>query len=254
MAKTIKIGYIPWFEKSPLTFGNGPINYFGWQEIVHPNIEKLDTWKNSKLGFMKCPAFVKYVDQIWVIRSLIDVQIKWDPYNKVLLSNLPSLAHEAYCKVHWGDFDPDKDRPLVALNSANLFLADDDVWVDFLPPFNDMDPRWRLMPGSFNIRNWQRPLVPTFEMFNDEIEFKRGQPLAYIKFRSHNPLDTFKLIKKERTEEIDHLVSSSVSVKSYMPNLSWKIVTGQEPNKLRPKSFFKEEPWICKVSRKLLGK
>lgn len=256
MAKTINVGYIPWFEKSPLTFGQGPVNYYGWADIAHFDLEKLDTWRGSKLGFMNCPAFVKYVEQVWVVKCPIDVTIKWDKYNKALLSNLPSMAHDAFVKVHWGDFDPDVDTPIVALNAAMLFFSDEpDVWVEQLPPFNHIDPAWRIMPGSFNIHNWQRPVVPTFEMFDEEISFKRGQPLAYIRFRSKDPLDTFKPIKQERTEEHDHLVNSSVSVKSYHPKLSWKVVTGQVPNKLRQgKKLVKTEPWICRLARRILRK
>jgi hypothetical protein len=62
------------------------------------------------------------------------------------------------------------------------------------------------------------------------------------------------LIKHPRTEELDHIVNSSVSVKSYQNNLSWKIVTGMIPNKLRPKKMVKSEPWICKFFRKILNK
>ncbi len=250
----VKVGYTPWFEKSPNTSGLGPLNYYGWNEIVHFDLEKLDTWKDSKVGFMKCPAFVKYNEQTWVIRSLIDVELHWDKYNKVLSSNLPSLAHDAMVKVHWGDFNPEVDKPIVALNSAMLFYADEEVWVDFLPPYNHIDLRWRLMPGSFNICNWQRPLVPTFEMLNDRIEFKRGQPLAYVRFRARDPQAMFQLNKQPRTEELDHIVNSSVSLKSYQNNLSWKIVSGVIPNRLRPKKLVKLEPWICRFFRRILKK
>ena len=254
MAKTIKVGYTPWFEKSPNTSGMGPLNYYGWNEIVHYDLEKLDTWKNSKVGFMKCPAFVKYVDQIWVVKALVDIDIEWDPYNKVLLSNLPSLAHDAMVKVHWGDFDPEKDKPIVAINTATLFYADEETWVDFLPPWNHIDPKFRIMPGSFNIHTWQRPVIPTFEMLDNKISFKRGQPLAYIKFRTRDPQDMIQLVKQPRTDELDHIVNASVSLKSYQPNLSWKVVTGIIPNKIRPKKMVKTEPWICRMFRKLLRK
>lgn len=250
----VRIGYVPWFEKSPHT-SNGSFNYYGWSEIAQFDLEKLDTWQDSKKGFMKCPAFVKYVDQTWVIKSTVDLDIRWDHVNKVLHSNLPEAAHHAMIRTHWGDFNPDTEHPIVAINSSFLFVADDDVWIDFLPPFNSIDNTWRLMPGSFNIKNWQRPLVPTFEMLANEVNIKRGQPLAYIKFRSKNPQDLFKLVKQERTEELEHLVNSSITVKSYQPNLSWQIVNGNIPNNLRKgKVLVKKEPWICKFFRFILRK
>ena len=252
----VRIGYIPWFEKSPNTAALGAVNYYGWSEIVAFELEKLDTWKDSKKGFMKCPAFVKYVDQTWMIKSLIDIDLTWDPHNKVLNSNLPQLADNAMVRTHWGDFNPLADAPIVAINSSFLFLADEEVWVDFLPPYNHHDPSWRLMPGSFNINSWQRPVVPTFEMLENIVHIKRGQPLAYIRFRSTNPQDMFQMVKQERTEELEHLVNSAVSVKSYHPNLSWKIVSGVIPNKLRGdrKLVKSKEPWICRFFRKILRK
>lgn len=251
----VKIGYVPWFEKSPNTANLGAVNYYGWSEVVGFELEKLDTWKDSKKGFMKCPAFVKYVDQTWVIKSLIDLELVWDNHNKVLSSNLPKLAHDAMVRTHWGDFNPETDCPIIAVNSSFLLFADEEVWVDFLPPYNSIDPAWRLMPGSFNICNWHRPIVPTFEMLQNRVQIKRGQPLAYLKFRSRDPQDLFKLIKHERTNELEHLVNSSVSVKSYQSNLSWNVVSGVVPNKLRPKQMVKSnEPWICRFFRKILNK
>lgn len=251
----IRIGYIPWFEKSPNTAELGAVNYYGWSEVVNVDLEKLDTWKDSKKGFMKCPAFVKYVDQTWVIKSLIDIELVWDDVNKVLNSNLPPMAHNAMVRVHWGDFDPNTDRPIIAINSSFLFVADEEVWVDFLPPYNHLDPKWRLMPGSFNIGTWFRPVVPTFEMFDNRIEIKRGQPLAYIKFRSTNPQDMFQMVKQDRTEELEHLVNSCVSVKVYQPNLSWKVVSGVIPNSAKTKKLVNsKEPWICRFFRKILNK
>lgn len=251
---SIQIAYIPWFEKSPFT-NCGTVNYYGWSDIAQFELEKLDTWKDSTKGFMKCPAFVKYVDQTWVIKSTIDLDIRWDNCNKVLHSNLPESAHNAMIRTHWGDFDSQTERPIIAINSSFLFVSDDDVWIDFLPPFNDIDSTWRLMPGSFNINNWQRPVVPTFEMMADEIHIKRGQPLAYIKFRSKDPQDLFKLNKQPRTDELEHLVNSAITVKSYQQNLSWKIVSGIVPNNLRKgKKLIKKEPLICKFFRFILRK
>mgnify|MGYP006274566915 CR=1 FL=1 len=123
----VRIGYIPWFEKSPNTVNHAPVNYYGWSEIVQYDLEKLDTWKDSKKGFMKCPAFVKYAEQTWVIKSMIDLDLYWDPVNKVLNSNLPTLAHDAMLRIHWGDFDPTIDQPILAVNSSFLFVADEEV-------------------------------------------------------------------------------------------------------------------------------
>lgn len=237
--KTIKIGYTPWFEKSSISSDIDPAHNSSWINLLNFDLEKLDTWKSSTSNFTKCPAFVNYIDTFYVLRSAVDVTINWDKNKKKLTSNLLPPAHQLLLKLHTGDFNPYTGIPIVALNNGILFVADEDVWLDFLPPFNHIDLSWRLIPGSFNIRNWHRPAVPTFELLGEEIKIERGQPLAYVRFRSNNPMDKFKLVKQERTSELESMVMTCSSVKFFQKNISWKFVTGLLPNKFRPKKLIK---------------
>lgn len=238
--KTIKIGYVPWFEKNDLYSDTNPAFNDSWTNLLNYDLEKLDTWKDSTSNFMKCPAFINYIDQFWVLKSSVDVTLTWNPTKKSLTSNLLPTAHDMLIKSHAGDFNPYTSYPISAINNGVVFYSDDNVWVDFLPAFNHIDPSWRLLPGSFNICNWQRPVVPTFEMLNNEVTIQRGQPLAYVRFRSNDPRDLFKLVKQPRTQEIEEQVMACSSVKFFQRNLSWKIVTGIIPNKFRPSTLFKK--------------
>ena len=243
-----KIGWTTWFEKQPLTVDLIPLNYYGWSELTYFEPEKLETWKDSTNGFMKCPAFLNYNSQTWVLKSWIDVELTWDANNGVLNSNLPFEQHQSMIRLHSADFTIGVDRPIVAINCSYLFVADKTTLVEFLPPYNHDVTEMRLMPGSFNISGWQRPIMPTFEMLTDKLTIKRGQPLAYIRFRSEDLKDSFKLEKLDRTPELEHLVRSCVSVKSYQKTLSWQIAQSGW-NKLRPKSFFKKTcpfKWLFK--------
>jgi hypothetical protein len=234
-----KIGWASWFEKTPLTFQGNPSTHYGWSELLEYEPEKLDTWSGSTNGYMQCPAFVNYTSQIWVLRSWIDVDLIWDPKNNILSSSLPQLQHETMIRLHHGDFVPGTDRPIVAINCSYLFVADKSTYIEFLPPFNHDVSQMRLMPGSFNICGWQRPLVPTFEMLSNHLSIKRGQPLAYVRFKSENLKDVFKLEKIDKTPELEHLVKSCMSVKTYQRNISWQIAQSAW-NSIRPSSFFKK--------------
>jgi hypothetical protein len=138
--------------------------------------------------------------------------------------------------LHWGDFNPETGKPIVALSNSFVFVSDHDVYLETVPPFNDIDKSWRLIPGSYNIGNWYRPFITTFEMLENEITINRGQPLAYLKFRSNSLKDKIKLIKIDRTENLEHAVNSSLTLKHYIPKLSWKIHNSF--NRLRPKTWF----------------
>jgi hypothetical protein len=148
-----KIGYCPWFIKDSLT-SNAIFNY-NWVEQAYFKLEKLDTWHGSTSRFKECPAFLAYVNSTFVLRSLIDLELTWDKTNKMLSSNLPSPQSELMLRTQYEDFDSENGFPIVAISSAFVFVADKPVYVEFLPPFNDIDPAWRLVPGSFNINSWK---------------------------------------------------------------------------------------------------
>jgi hypothetical protein len=166
---------------------------------------------------------INYINNTFVLRSIIDLEFEWDHLNKVLNSNLTGPSHDLMLRVHYEDFDHEKGNPIIAISSAFVFVADQPVYVEFLPPFNDIDPAWRLIPGHFNIHSWTRPVLPTIEMLEKKVKIKRGQPLAYIRFKSENLRDSFTLERIPRTRELEDAVNGCLSVKSFMPNLSWKL-------------------------------
>lgn len=236
----IKIGYCDWNEKNSGTT-NTALNYYGWSELAQYELEKLSTWDNSDSKQLQCPAFANYVNQFYVIKNSVDVILRWDKVNKVLHSNLSYECHNSFVRLHWGDFNPETGNPIVALSNSFVFVCDHDVYIEMLPPFNDIDNSWRLMPGSFNIGNWYRPVVTTFEMLKDEVCIPRGAAMAYIKFRTPSPTDRVKLVPIERTDQLEHVVNSSLTLKHYIPKLSWKI--HNTFNRLRPKTWFKKS--VC---------
>jgi hypothetical protein len=230
----IKIGYCPWFEKNHNTT-NTALNYYGWAELATLDLEPLDTWDNSTARFLQCPAVIKYIKNTYVLKNTVDLELTWDKNNSVISSNLPHEASNAMIRTHWGDFDPVNGRPIVAISNSFVLVADQPVYVDFFPAFNDIDPSWRLIPGTYNIHSWQRPILPTIELLQDKVIIKRGQPMAYLRFRSEDPKDSFSLQKIERTDKLEHVVNSCLTLKHYMPKLSWKIHNAI--NKIRPKKW-----------------
>jgi len=232
----VKVGWCPWHENNNLTTQNA-VTYFGWAEVAAIEPTKLDTWEHTTSGFTKCPAFVSYVNSTYMLCANIDIELYWDRANKVLNSNLSHPAHNTYVNLHSHDFNPDTGLPIVGLASSYLFVADQPVIMEMTPPYCHIDTAWRIMPGAFNIYNWQRPVVPTFEMLADTVKIKRGQPLVYVRFKTENFKDNIILEQIERTPELDHVINSNLSVKTYQKNLSWKIANTF--NKIRPKKFLK---------------
>ncbi len=117
----VKIGYCPWFEKNFRTT-NTAFNYYGWADLAYFDLEPLDTWENSTSRYHQCPAFVKYVKNTFVLKNTVDLVLQWDKYNKVLSTNLPKDAADTMVRTHWGDFNPDTDRPIVAISTVLCLL------------------------------------------------------------------------------------------------------------------------------------
>jgi len=232
----VKVGYCPWIEKNPSTMYSG-LNFYGWIDHAHFEPEQLDTWRGSDSRFHQCPAFSKFIRQFYVIRNMVDIELSWDKTNKVLSSNLSYEHSQSFVRLHGQDFNLDTGYPIVALSNSFVFVADVDVYVEVFPPFNHIDNSWRIIPGSFNIGKWQRPVITTIEMLEDRVSIKRGQPIAYARFRTDNLKDKIKLEQIPRSEKLEHIVNSSLTLKHYIPKISWKI---QETfNRLKPKSWFK---------------
>lgn len=231
----IKIGYCPWNEKK-LETKSSALNYYGWIDLAHYELENLSTWTNSNSKYKQCPAFTNYIKQFYVVKNCVDIILRWDKTNQVLHSNLTHECHNEFVRLHYGDFDPITAHPIVALSNSFVFVCDQDVYIEVLPPFNDIDQSWRLIPGSYNIGNWFRPFITTFEMLKDEIHITRGQPMAYIKFITPSVNDKIKIEKIERTKKLEHAVNSSLTLKHYVPKISWKI--HNTFNRLRPSTWF----------------
>ena len=58
-----------------------------------------------------------------------------------------------------------------------------------------------------------------------------------VRFRTESFKEHIALQRIERTPELDHVVNSNLSVKTYQKNLSWKIANTF--NRFRPKKFLK---------------
>lgn len=236
---TVKIGWLPFIEKIKKADANEELQtYFGWVENAAYPPEVLDTWQDSSGAFLQCPAFFNYVNQTWVLKAWQDVELIHER-GKGVRSSLSKIQHDTLIDINPMFFDVQRGYPILTLKNAFVFVADKPVWIEALPAFNNLNPALRLIPGHFNIGAWQRPVFPTFEMIQDRVIIKRGDPLMYIRFKTANINEMFKLERLERTEEIDHSINSCLSLKNFVKGLSW-VIASRGWNKARPKSFFKK--------------
>jgi len=192
--------------------------YFDPEPLL-PEISKI---RNSR--YVKCPAFLEYYKNTYLIRSPIDMTIT---YNKGQLTIYPQTQkfYDAYV-IHRGHQIKETDPFLMSLNIQYLFIADKDCVVEQIPAmFHDISTKLRLISGTFNIHKWFRPTDFAFEFINENepIVIKRGDPLFYVKFKT--PKDEKIVLKQKHFDEsVFNNVKSCTNLKNAIPKCPLKVL------------------------------
>lgn len=180
---------------------------------------------NDGAAFKKCPAYLNYYKNTFVVCSPIDLEVQINKEenwaNIVSPKDLPK-------KVFNPRFGEENDSPysLFSLRLGRLLVTTktENVFAEQVEPMLEWDRAAdiRIISGNFNINKWVRPLECSFEQRskNVTVKFKRGQPMYYVRFITPNPDDIVILNKIEITEELYKDSQRCVSLKSFRPGLS----------------------------------
>lgn len=231
-----KVGWLP-YKKSY----TDPEYIIEPLELLINEPEKLTTfYKDSNSLFTKCPANSTFLKNLFVVKSPFDLEIKYYRNEKrIWVSQKQNFVdHMVDPRFHNNNYT-ETDYALCSVLVSYMFVADDPVWVEVYPPFLHGEVKnTRLINGTFDIYNWQRPVDFTFEILNDKkpIKIKEGQPLYYVKFVSPKLNDDFELKRLEWTEELDH-AHRRCQPQNFLVNMAWRLM--KLGNKIRPKKFIK---------------
>jgi hypothetical protein len=137
--------------------------------------------------YFQCYGFLDYCKNIYIIKAPCDFTLKIDRDKKFM--NVSDITQETYMSYfnNRGD-EGGKDDPYAFTTLPSYtFYSDTDVMVEALPMFLHKTPHLdnvRLVPGTYNIGKWIRPLDFSAEMLDTSIPFvvKRGDPLFCVRF------------------------------------------------------------------------
>ena len=113
------------------------------------------------------------------------------------------------------------DRPIIQITTPYIFLADEPVYINQLPPLLDYaDPPWpgTLIAGRFPVHIWPRGLVWAFE-WNDvrkPLVIARGQPWFYVRFDTENPAGGVRLVECDAPPDVRAYLDSIAGVTNYV--------------------------------------
>lgn len=215
-----------------------------WNDLLYTLPEPLELNKNNSAQYVKCPATAHYCKNTFVIRSGFDVELRFDKETKKIKyvsgSVEPSYVSQLLVQFHpneWKNFQ----TPIFQFHADQGFVADQPVWMEVAPPFHNAPSLpGHIIPGTFDIYSWQRMISYGFEWHDTSRNFvlKRGDPLYYIRFRSKDPGESFKLQKIEMDDRLKKDVEKCQGVKFVLKNYSWNKLMPLN-RLLRPRRYIK---------------
>jgi hypothetical protein len=177
-----------------------------------------------------CPAMVDFEAKLFEVPCPIDVSFgirknekgEWSLFN-ALGEKSPIRGNHLGRLLHlvppneWRD----PNKPVVQISTPYLFVSDEDVWINQLPPFIHYRPQQLpglLVGGRFPIRDWPRHLMWAFEWHDTSklIELKRGEPWFYAKFETMDPGRPVRMVEAEMTPELQGFIKACSGVTNYV--------------------------------------
>jgi hypothetical protein len=189
--------------KSP----NYPISKHFMQKFSY--LEKNDEIKT----YFRCPAFSKSLRNIFGIRAHKDYYIE-------KIGNTYSTSDKSKLDLSKNLYRRNSTESFLDLKWNILLFSEEDLEIDMLPAYlenNDFQNSINLLPGSYNISKWFRPIAPSFIQNKKRVEIKKNDILYYVKFKTNK-----KIIFKnfEYTDDINKLLFSTLHYKHTVTNSS----------------------------------
>lgn len=195
-----------------------------------------------------CPAAIDFDARHFVVPCPVDVRlrVKLEQGKPPTLENVDGLRSTIRSKAlgqmvtminpaEWRN----PTRPILQFATPYVFLADDPVYINQVPPYLDfIDPAWPGVPisGRFPIHIWPRHLMWAFEWHDTtrELVLSRGQPWFYVRFETQDPARSVRLVEAEMTPGLERYIEAIGGVTNYV-NRTYSLF--ERAKKRRPKTL-----------------
>jgi hypothetical protein len=175
--------------------------------------------ENTYNNYMDCPAFLKSIQNTFVVRCPWTSRLTVDYSNGTFLNG---QGHRDEIAEHFTPKPTSRSNPMFNVYHNFLFFCEEDLEITTSPAFlhnSEFQSNCTYIPGTFNISKWFRPIEGAFEMKTpmQTLDITMGDPLYYIKF---NTTDLVKLVRFDLTTELWSMTQGCVNHKKYQPNKS----------------------------------
>ncbi len=261
LLKTLRDRTVSLFSSEKTSVPSGRMVEIGWILDVEKGgvlwhapkrLSRVDSDVRHAKSLRFCPAMVDYEARTFEVACPFDLRIRFtrDEKGQPTLVNAlgdrsPIRSNHLGKMVHmvpqkeWRD----PDKPVIQINAPYLFVTDEPVWMNQMPPFNHYRPEpWPglFSGGRFPIDVWPRHLMWAFEWHDTskDLELKRGEPWFYVRFEAQDPSRPIRLVEAEMTPELREHVNACSTVTNYVGRTFSLFETARErrPAKLlKPK-------------------
>lgn len=195
-----------------------------------------------------CPAVIDFDARHFVVKCPIDINVRMllsadKPPALQMIDGLQSTVRGKHLnsmvsiisRAEWRH----PERPILQFITPYIFITDDPMWVNQLPPFLDyLDPALPglLIAGRFPLHIWPRRLMWAFEWHDvsKPLVVKRGAPWFYLRFDTPDPSAHVRMVEAEITPDVQRYIDSINGVTNYV-NRTFSLFDRAE--KRRPKQL-----------------
>ena len=165
-------------------------------------------------------------NNVWTFRQPFDIEFWFDSSSNGLRTNglqQNEFGRYVHASPDWlaGEF------PVIQLNWGALFWTNEkNVWIEQLPNSTTSRIGLELIPASFPISVWTRPVITAFKIldFDKKIFLSRGTPLCNIRLHSTKPSEKFSLEQSKPSEKVLDNLYRDGEVKNWQKFFSWTLI------------------------------
>lgn len=191
-------------------------------EPVLADIKKNKTDLDSQQSFFSCRGFLGFNKNLYMITNPFDIDVTVNDMGQIINNGNKELD------------DIFSNRPKQIENCKNLnyeyyyfFYSEESLEIEVMSPFmhdSSFTKNAFIVPGSFNISKWFRPLNPEIQFLpnhDNHVVSQKGDPLMYIRFKTDRPI----ILKQFfMPRELMDISESIVSYKKYEKNKTFSYL------------------------------
>jgi len=215
--------------------------------VFPPPSEFVPKKPNRKLSgsYLSCPSVLSYFKDTFEIKAPYSLHLRYssDSASAQISPVFPgtSLSESklaSFLTVEPFESWPNQHTVVLQMKCPYIFFADEPTVVEqfgaAVSSFSNLN--WRLIPGSFDIFAWQRPLNWAIEWDTrcGDLKLSMGEPLFFLKFRSAKYGSKCELVECVLTPQLNSRIKECEGVTHFRRGTSALIKEGGKNRKGLP--------------------